>query len=82
VRLSSDPVPENVLDVPPFSALQFTSNDVERVLQDLNVNKGSGPDGILPAASAFAKPLSLLFNRYLTRAFFPTGRRFHTLLRY
>jgi hypothetical protein len=46
-------------------ALQFTSDKVESVLHDLDVNKGSGPDGIPPiilnnCASAFAKPLSLV----------------------
>jgi hypothetical protein len=40
------------------------------------VNKGSGPDGIPPiilknCASAFAKPLSLLFNRSMTTSIFP-----------
>jgi hypothetical protein len=64
----SDPGPEHLPDDPPFGALQFTPDEVESVLQDLDVNKGSGPDGIPPiilknCASAFAKPLSLLFNR-------------------
>jgi hypothetical protein len=43
----SDPGPEHVPDDPPFDALQFTSNEVESVLQDLDVNKGSGSDGKL-----------------------------------
>jgi hypothetical protein len=47
----------------PFGALQFISVEVESVLQDLDVNKSSGPDEIPPiilknCASAFAKPLS------------------------
>jgi hypothetical protein len=60
----------------------------QSVLQDLDVNKGSGLDGIPPinlksCASVFAKPLSLLFNRYIwQRALFPTSGRFHALLRY
>jgi hypothetical protein len=29
-----------------FGALQFISDEVESVLQDLDVNKVSGPDGI------------------------------------
>jgi hypothetical protein len=45
-------------------------------LQDLDVNKGSGSDGIPPiilknCASAFAKPLSLLFNRSMATSVFP-----------
>jgi hypothetical protein len=53
-----------VFDDPLFGALQFTLDEVESVLQDLDVNKGSGPDGIPPiilknCASAFAKLLSL-----------------------
>jgi hypothetical protein len=42
----SDPAPKHVPDDPPFGALQFTSDEVESVLQDLDVNKDSGPDGI------------------------------------
>jgi hypothetical protein len=66
--VASDPGPEHVPDDPLFGALQFTSDEVESVLQDLDVNKGSGPDGIPPiilknCAPVFAKPLSLLFNR-------------------
>jgi hypothetical protein len=43
-------------------------------LQDLDVNKGSGPDGIPPIilnAIAFAKSLSLLFNRSMATSVFP-----------
>jgi hypothetical protein len=46
-------------------------------LQDLNVNKGSGPDGMLPiilkncAYAAFANPLSLLFNSSMSTSVFP-----------
>jgi hypothetical protein len=76
VWVSSDLGPENVPDDPPFGALQFTTDEVESVLQDLNVNKGSGPDGIPPiiltnCASAFAKLLSLLFNRSMEMSVFP-----------
>jgi hypothetical protein len=58
-----------------FGALQFNSDKVERILQDLDVNKGSGPDGILPiilknCASAFTKPLSFLFIRFLATSVF------------
>jgi hypothetical protein len=80
VWVPSDPGPEHVPDDPPFDALQFTSAEVESVLQDLDVNKGSGPDGIPPiilknCASAFGRPLSLLFNRSLAMSVFPnTGK--------
>jgi hypothetical protein len=72
----SDPGPEHVPDDPPFCALQFTSDDVESVLQDLDVNKGSGLDGIPPiilknCASAFAKLPSLFFNRFLATNVIP-----------
>jgi hypothetical protein len=64
----SDLGPEHVSDDPPFGVLQFTSDEVESVLQDLDVNKGSGPNGIPPiilknCASAFARPLSLLVKQ-------------------
>jgi hypothetical protein len=72
--------PEHVLDDPPFSAFQFTSVGVESVLQDLDVDKGSGPPIILKNC-AFSKLLSLFFLTGLwQRAFFPTGGKFHTLL--
>jgi hypothetical protein len=76
VWILSDPNPEHVPDDPPFGALQFTSYKVESVLQGLDLNKGSGSDGVPPIIlknrrSAMAKP----------RVFFPTGGRFHTLLR-
>jgi hypothetical protein len=66
VWVPSDPGPEHVPDDPPFGG----------VLQDLNVNKGSGSDGIPPiilknCASAFAKPKSLLFNRSMATSVFP-----------
>jgi hypothetical protein len=56
--------PKHVPDDPPFGMLHFISDEVESVLQVLDVNKGSGPDGITPTnlkncAIAFAKPLSL-----------------------
>jgi hypothetical protein len=41
VWVPSDPGPEHVPDDAPFGALQFTSDEVESVLQDLNVNKGA-----------------------------------------
>jgi hypothetical protein len=73
--LPSDPGPERVPDDPPCGALQFTSDEVENVLQDLDANKGSGPDDIPPiilknCASAFAKPLSLLFYRSMATSVF------------
>jgi hypothetical protein len=68
VWVPSDPDPAHVLDDPPFGALQFTSDEVKSVSQDMDVNKGSSPEGIPPiilknCASAFAKPQSLFFNR-------------------
>jgi hypothetical protein len=75
VWVPSVPGPEHVPDDPPFGALQIIS-EVESILQDLDVNKGSGPDGIPPiilknCASAFARPLSLLFNRSMGTSVFP-----------
>jgi hypothetical protein len=74
--VASDPSPEHVPDESPFGAIQFTSDKVESGLQGLDVNKGFGPHGIPPiilknCASAFAKPLSLLFNRYMATSVFP-----------
>jgi hypothetical protein len=37
VWVPSDSGPEHLLDDPPFGALQFTSDEVESVLQDLDV---------------------------------------------
>jgi hypothetical protein len=63
-------------DDPPFYALQFTVDEVQSVLLELDVSKGAGPDGIPPlilknCASAFARPLYLLFNRSLSTYVFP-----------
>jgi hypothetical protein len=41
----SDPWPEHVPDDPPFGTVQFTSDEVKSVLQDLDVNKGSASMG-------------------------------------
>jgi hypothetical protein len=51
-------------------------DEVQSVLLKLDVSKGAGPDGISPlilknCASAFARPLSLLFNRSLSTCVFP-----------
>jgi hypothetical protein len=67
----SDPEPDLVQDDTPFGALQFTDDEVQWVLLELDVSKGVGPDGIPPLimknfASAFARPLSLPFNRCLS----------------
>jgi hypothetical protein len=67
---------ELVQDDPPFGDLQFTVDEVQSVLLELDISKGAGPDGIPPlilknCASAFARPLSLLFNRSLSTCVFP-----------
>jgi hypothetical protein len=71
VWVPSDPGPKYVSDDPTFGALQFTSDEVEIILQGLNVNKGSGPDRIPPiilknCASAFA-----LFQEVFGTSVFP-----------
>jgi hypothetical protein len=40
--------PEHVPNDSPFGSLQFTLDEVESVLWNLDVNKGSSPDGIPP----------------------------------
>jgi hypothetical protein len=73
-RVSSDPGPDLVQDDPPFGALQFTADEVQSVLLQLDVRKSAGPDGIpllKNCASAFARSLSLLFNRSLSKYVFP-----------
>jgi hypothetical protein len=67
----SDPRPDLMQDDPPFGALQFTVDEIQSVLLELDVSKGAGPNGIPPLflknfASGFARPLSLLFNRSLS----------------
>jgi hypothetical protein len=68
--------PDLVQDDPPFGAFQFTVDEVQSVLLELDVSNGEGPDGILllilkNCESAFARPLSLLFNRSLLTCVFP-----------
>jgi hypothetical protein len=73
VWVPSVPGLEHVLENPHFGALQFTSDEVESVLQDLDVNKGFGPDGIpliilKNCAPAFAKPIwSMATSVFLDR---------------
>jgi hypothetical protein len=62
----SDPRPDLLQDDPLFGDLQFTVDEVQNVLLELDVSKGAGPDGIPPlimknCASAFARPLFLFF---------------------
>jgi hypothetical protein len=75
VWVSSDPRPDLVEDNPPFGALQFTVDEVQSVLLELDVSKDVGPDGILPlilknCASVFERPLSHIFNRSLSTCVF------------
>jgi hypothetical protein len=72
----SDLGPDLVQDDPPFGALQFTVDEVQSVLLELDVSKGASPDGIPPllpknCASTFVRPLLLLFNRSLSTCVFP-----------
>jgi hypothetical protein len=65
-----------VQDDSPFGAVQFTVYGSQSVLLELDVSKGAGSDGIPPlilknCASAFARPLFLLFNRSLSTCVFP-----------
>jgi hypothetical protein len=76
VWVPSDPERDLMQDDPPFGARQFTVDEVQSVLLELDVSKGASPDGIPPLilknwASAFTLPLSLLFNRSLSTCFFP-----------
>jgi hypothetical protein len=41
-------IPDLVQVGPPFGALQFTVDEVQHVLLELDVNKGAGPDGKPP----------------------------------
>jgi hypothetical protein len=69
-----------VQDDPPFGALQFTLDEVQSILLELDVSKGAGLDGIPPlflknCASDFARPLSLFFNRSLPICVYPDRRK-------
>jgi hypothetical protein len=70
VWMPSDPGPDRVQDDTSFGALQFTVDEVQSVLLELDISKGAGPDGPLIlkncASCAFARLLSLLFNRSLS----------------
>jgi hypothetical protein len=72
----SDPGPDLVLDDLPFGALQFTLDEVQSVLLEMDVSKDADLDGVPPlilknCAPAFSRPLSLLFNRFLSTIVFP-----------
>jgi hypothetical protein len=77
----SDPGTDLLQDDPHFGALQFTVDEVQSVLLELEFSKGRGPDGIPPlilknCASAFVRPLSLLFNRSLSTCVFSDRWKF------
>jgi hypothetical protein len=79
--MPSDSGPDLVQNDPPFVALQFTEDEVQSVLLELDVSKGAGPDGKTPlilknCASAFACSLSVLFNRSLSTWVFPGRWKF------
>jgi hypothetical protein len=62
----SDPGPDLLQDGPPFGALQFTVDEIQSVLLELDVSKGAGLDDIphlilQNCASAFVLALSLLY---------------------
>jgi hypothetical protein len=73
----SDPGLDLVQDDPPFVALQFTVDEVQSVLLELDVSKGSGPDVILHPL------LRVQFLFFLTdlyrNVFFTTGGHLNLL---
>ena len=56
----------------------ISREEVHKALTDLDVSKGSGPDGIpnlllKSLATEFADPLELLFNQSLSTGIFPAA---------
>jgi Reverse transcriptase (RNA-dependent DNA polymerase) len=56
--------------------MQFSIEEVLKVFLELDSSKGPGPDGVPPnilknCASAFATPLTCIFNKYLASCVFP-----------
>jgi hypothetical protein len=71
----SDSRPDLVQDDPPFGALQFTVDEVQSVLLELDVSKRAGPNCMPPLilknrVSAFARPLSLFLTDLYRHVFF------------
>jgi hypothetical protein len=67
-----DPGPDLVQDDPPFDALQLTVDEVQSVLLELDVSPDGTPPLILKnCAFTFPRPLSLLFDRSLSKCVFP-----------
>jgi hypothetical protein len=70
-------VPSDLVQGDPlFGALQFTVDEEQSVLLELDVSKSASPNGIQPlilnnCVSTFARPFSRLFNRSLSTCVFP-----------
>lgn len=62
---------------PILSNIEFTTDDVEKVLRNLDINKGAGPD-MIPnnilkfLSSSLAVPLQYIFNNSLATGKFPS----------
>jgi hypothetical protein len=60
----------------PFGTIQFSVEEVEKILLEIDISKGPGPDGVpsnilKTCASAFSIPLSLIFNKSFVTFVFP-----------
>lgn len=68
-----------------LNVIRFTRRDVERVLNDVDVNKGGGPDGIPNSflkhtSFNLATPLTDIFNQSIATGIFPSHfKRAHVM---
>jgi hypothetical protein len=74
--IPSNPGPNDVSTEPSFGTMQFSIEEVIKVFLKLDSSKGPGPDGVPPnilknCASAYATPLTCIFNKSLASCLSP-----------
>ena len=74
---TKEPPPHDALDIPPLENITTSAQEVLRIINSLDANKSTGPDGIPVRlikliAILIAEPLAALFNKSLAEGRYPS----------